>query len=106
MAWLLASESFSWGWWLIVFFVLFWALLAYLVLPRLHSILTRIYVPNYFIGRARTSDGLLGDPINLALLGSQAQLETAMADAGWTRADAVTVRSSWRMALRMVSKPD
>ncbi|GAB3794520.1 hypothetical protein GCM10028798_01390 [Humibacter antri] len=97
LAWLLASESFGWGWWLIVFFVLFWALLAYLVLPRLHSILTRIYVPNYFIGRARTSDGLLGDPINLALLGSQAQLETGMADAGWTRADPVTARSSWRI---------
>ena len=97
LAWLLASESFGWGWWLILFFVLFWALLAYLVLPRLHSILTRIYVPNYFIGRARTSDGLLGDPINLALLGSQAQLETAMVAAGWTRADAVTVRSSWRI---------
>ncbi|GAB3610323.1 hypothetical protein GCM10027414_24490 [Humibacter ginsengiterrae] len=97
LAWLLASESFGWGWWLILFFVLFWALLAYLVLPRLHSILTRIYVPNYFIGRARTSDGLLGDPINLALLGSQAQLETAMAAAGWTRADPVTARSSWRI---------
>ncbi|MHA7984606.1 LssY C-terminal domain-containing protein [Rathayibacter sp. CAU 1779] len=97
LAWLLAVESFSWGWWLILFFVLFWALLAYLVLPRLHSILTRIYVPNYFIGRARTSDGLLGDPINLAVLGSQAQLETAMAEAGWTRADPVTARTSWRI---------
>jgi hypothetical protein len=97
MAWLLASESFGMGWWLILFFVLFWLLLAYLVLPRLHSILTRIYVPNYFIGRARTSDGLLGDPINLALLGTQAQLLTAMADAGWTRADPVTARSSWRI---------
>lgn len=97
LAWLLASESFAMGWWLILFFVLFWALLAYLVLPRLHSILTRIYVPNYFIGRARTSDGLLGDPINLAMLGSQAQLLTAMADAGWMRADPVTARSSWRI---------
>ncbi|WP_246846264.1 LssY C-terminal domain-containing protein [Humibacter ginsenosidimutans] len=97
LAWLLASESLSWGWWLILFFVLFWGLLAYLVLPRLHSILTRIYVPNYFIGRARTSDGLLGDPINLAVLGSQSQLMTAMADAAWTRADPVTARSSWRI---------
>ncbi|WP_243061622.1 LssY C-terminal domain-containing protein [Humibacter sp. RRB41] len=97
LAWLLITESFSWGWWLILFFVLFWALLAYLVLPRLHSILTRIYVPNYFIGRARTSDGLLGDPINLALLGSQAQVESVMTEAGWTRADPVTLRSSWRI---------
>ena len=97
LAWLLVTESLSWGWWLILFFVLFWALLAYLVLPRLHKILTSIYVPNYFIGRARTSDGLLGDPINLALLGSQAQLESVMTEAGWTRADPVTLRSSWRI---------
>ena len=47
----------------------FWLVLAYLVLPRLHRILTTIYVPDYFIGRARTSDGLLGDPVNLALDG-------------------------------------
>ena len=30
-----------------------------------------IYVPDYFIGRARTSDGLLGDPVNLAVLGDE-----------------------------------
>jgi hypothetical protein len=102
LTWLVATESFEGGWWLVVYFILFWALLAYLVLPRLHRILTRIYVPNYFIGRARTSDGLLGDPINLAVLGSQAQLETAMADAGWTRADPVTARSSWRIVTSTV----
>ena len=54
---------------------MFWALVAYLVLPRLHRILTTIYVPDYFIGRARTSDGLLGDPINLAFMGDEAQVD-------------------------------
>ncbi|WP_431246226.1 LssY C-terminal domain-containing protein [Leifsonia xyli] len=97
LAWLVLTESFAWGWFLILFFVLFWVLLAYLVLPRLHRILTEIYVPDYFIGRARTSDGLLGDPINLALLGSEAQLDDAMRHAGWTRADDVTLRSSGRI---------
>ena len=48
-------------WWGILLLVFFWGLLAYLVLPRLHRILTSIYVPDYFIGRTRTSDGLLGD---------------------------------------------
>lgn len=48
-------------------------ILAYPALPRLHRILTRIYVPDYFIGRTRTSDGLLGDPVNLALLGRSFQ---------------------------------
>lgn len=97
LAWLVLTESFEWGWFLILFFVVFWVVLAYLVLPRLHRILTEIYVPDYFIGRARTSDGLLGDPINLALLGSEAQLDDAMREAGWTRADDVTLRSSRRI---------
>jgi hypothetical protein len=97
LAWLVITESFSWGWWQIAFYVLFWLVIAYLVLPRLHRILTRLYVPNYFIGRARTSDGLLGDPINLALLGSEEQLNLAMHEAGWIRADDVTLASSWRI---------
>ncbi|HEY5223054.1 MAG TPA: LssY C-terminal domain-containing protein [Microbacteriaceae bacterium] len=104
LAWLVLSESFAWGWWQIVFFVLFWLVLAYLVLPRLHRILTRLYVPNYFIGRARTSDGLLGDPINLALLGSEEQLKLAMSQAGWTRADDVTFASSWRIVTSTITR--
>jgi len=53
-----------------------------------------IYVPDYFIGRARTSDGLLGDPVNLAVLGTEDELRTAMSGAGWTLADPVSLRSS------------
>ena len=87
LAYLLLRQSFTLGWWQIAFVVVFWVLLAYLVLPRLHRILTRIYVPDYFIGRARTSDGLLGDPINLALLGEETQIHEAMDKAGWTLAD-------------------
>lgn len=97
LAFVLLRESFSFGWWQIAFAVAFWVLLAYLVLPRLHRILTRIYVPDYFIGRARTSDGLLGDPVNLALLGSEAQLHSAMLAAGWTRADDLSLRTGMRI---------
>ena len=94
LAWLVLSEGFTWGWYLVPFFILFWLMLAYLVLPRLHRILTSIYVPDYFIGRARTSDGLLGDPINLAVLGTEEQLHEAMTRSGWIRADEVTLASS------------
>ncbi len=87
LSYLLVKASFTLGWWQVLFVVVFWLLLAYLVLPRLHRILTTIYVPNYFIGRARTSDGLLGDPINLALLGTEPQVHAAMSRAGWTLAD-------------------
>lgn len=91
------EETFDYGWWGFLLIVLFWGLLAYLVLPRLHRILTSIYVPDYFIGRTRTSDGLLGDPVNLALMGSGEQIVAAMETAGWTRADPVTAASSWRI---------
>jgi hypothetical protein len=97
LAYLLAANSFSFGWWQIVAAIVFWVLLAYLVLPRLHRILTAIYVPGYFIGRARTSDGLLGDPINLAAFGSESQVHEAMAAAGWTRADDLSLRTGLRI---------
>lgn len=97
LAYLSFTETFTLGWWGILFAVVFWVLLAYLVLPRLHRILTTIYVPEYFIGRARTSDGLLGDPVNLAFLGTGPQIRRALEEAGWTRADPVTLRSSWRI---------
>lgn len=104
LAYLGFTETFSLGWWGIAAAVVFWALLAYLVLPRLHRILTTIYVPDYFIGRARTSDGLLGDPINLAFRGTGTQIEAAMRAAGWTRADDVTLASSWRIITSTLSR--
>lgn len=90
-------EAFEVGWWGILLGVVLWGLLAYLVLPRLHRILTVIYVPDYFIGRARTSDGLLGDPVNIGLRGSQEQIEEVLRSANWTKADPVDLRSSWRI---------
>lgn len=104
LALLLATESFEWGWGAIWFVLAFWLVLAYLVLPRLHRILTQLYVPNYFIGRARTSDGLLGDPVNLALLGTAEQLEQTMEAAGWTKADQVTGVSSWRIITSTITR--
>lgn len=97
LAYLSLTETFHVGWWGIPFFLVFWVLLAYLVLPRLHRILTTIYVPDYFIGRTRTSDGLLGDPVNLAFHGTGEQIRTALEAAGWTKAEPVTLGSSWRI---------
>ncbi|MEI5582842.1 MULTISPECIES: LssY C-terminal domain-containing protein [unclassified Agromyces] len=104
LAWLLFEQSFEFGWWGIAFFVVFWLVLAYLVLPRLHRILTTIYVPDYFIGRTRTSDGLLGDPVNLAFDGPEVAVHAAMGAGGWTRADEVTLGSSWRIVTSTLSR--
>jgi len=104
LAYLNLTDTFRYGWWGFAFAVAFWVLLAYLVLPRLHRILTTIYVPDYFIGRARTSDGLLGDPVNLAFLGDAQQIHSAMRQAVWTQADPVTLGTSWRIVTSTLTR--
>jgi hypothetical protein len=98
--------------WLIVFVVfrfadhqLHWVLAcaitygiaAYVVLPRTVlislKILQRRHVPRFTM----TGDGLPGDPVNLVLAGTLAQLRAAFAKAGWSEADRLTLASSWRM---------
>jgi len=58
---------------------------AYVVLPRAVrmslKVLQRKRVPRYTI----TGDGLPGDPVNLVLKGTRAQLDAAFAAAGWYR---------------------
>jgi hypothetical protein len=103
LAYLVFRESIQPGWPMLLLIV-FWVLLTYLLLPRLHRILTRVYVPGYFIGRARTSDGLLGDPINLALRGQEAQVHAAMTRAGWTRADDLSLTSGRKILTSTLSR--
>ena len=103
LAYLLVRESVRPGWPLLLL-VVFWVLLTYLLLPRLHRILTRIYVPRYFIGRAHTSDGLLGDPINLALRGNEAQVHRVMSRGGWTRADDLSLATGLQIVRSTVRR--
>jgi hypothetical protein len=74
-----------------------YAIAAYVILPRAVrvglKILQRKRVPRYTI----TADGLPGDPVNLVLVGTLSQLCAAFAGAGWAQADALTLKSSWRM---------
>ena len=99
LAFLLVHQLLTVGWRHLWAFLPFWIIVTYLLLPRLHSLLTRVYVPNYFIGRSRTREGLLGDPVNLGFRGSVEQLHTAMLRAGWHRADEINLESSRRMVL-------
>lgn len=96
-AWAVARASLDTEWWGLLLLVVFWVVLAYLALPRVNRVLSSIYVPDYFIGRTRTSDGLLGDPLNLALRGTGEQVSTALQRAGWVKADPVTLASSVRI---------
>jgi len=70
---------------------------AYIVLPRVIRlglrILRRKRVPSYTI----TGDGLPGDPVNVALVGTLQQLQSAFAISGWSEADRLGLASSWGM---------
>ena len=79
LAWLVFREGWQTGsWWLVALFAIAWLITAYVGLPRLHRILSNLYVPNYFIGRTRTADGLLSDPVNLAFRGTEEQLHKVL----------------------------
>ena len=70
---------------------------AYIILPRAVriglKILQRKLVPSFTI----TGDGLPGDPVNVALIGTLQQLRAAFATLGWSEADQLGLASSWRM---------
>jgi hypothetical protein len=75
---------------------------TYIILPRVIrlglKILQRRLVPSYTI----TGDGLPGDPVNLALIGTLQQLRAAFATLDWSEADRLGVASSWRMVRAFV----
>lgn len=79
-----------------------WAVLAYFILPRLNRLFAKIYVPDYFIGRVRTGDGLLGDPVNLALLGNKKQLIMAMEKSGWIQSDDLSFKANLKIISSVV----
>lgn len=74
-----------------------WLATAYIFIPRVHRILTKLYLPDYYIGRSRTGDGLLADPVNLAFVGTRSQIIDSMKQAGWVRADELNLRTSIKM---------
>ncbi len=97
MAGLYLVEGFSFSLVRLLYLVGFWLLLTYIALPRLHQVLTWIYLPDYFFGRTRTVEGVLSDPVNLAFDGTERDLHVAMRKAGWVLAEERTVGSAWGM---------
>jgi hypothetical protein len=75
---------------------------AYIFLPRAVrmglKILQRKRVPSFTI----TGDGLPGDPVNVVLIGTLRELNAAFAISGWSVADRLGLKSSWRMVRSFV----
>jgi hypothetical protein len=79
---------------ILVGLLLVWALLAYLVLPALW----RHHEHQPGLAHAplvtRTPQGIPGDPLNVALLGTEPQVDAALVAAGWSAAATLGLRAS------------
>jgi hypothetical protein len=84
-----------------------YAVLAYLVLPRAWRHYGHLPALEELPTRTTAPDGLAGDPLNVALVGDEAQLRGAFAAAGWSAAAPVTLRSGIGIAKSVVlDRPD
>lgn len=91
-------------------FLVVYLLVAYLALPFLWRWRTRAArhpALDDMPRTARTHDGIPGDPINIALIGREADVTHALIAAGWHPATALGLRSDLRIAADTVlRRPD
>jgi LssY C-terminus len=79
--------------------------IAYLLMPTFWTRYTRRHSAFDNLPRiTRAGDGLPGDPLNVALIGTEDQLKRIMLAAKWYPADALTLRSCLRIAEDTVLK--
>jgi len=87
---------------------LLWAVAAYVIVPRLWLLYFRRHP--LLVASARvtlTGDGHPGDPVNIALIGSEGEIVRAMTAAGWFPANPITLASCVRIAADTVfHRPD
>ena len=85
-----------------------WAVAAYVIVPRLWVLYFRRH--RSLVESARvtlTGDGHPGDPINIALVGSETEIVRGMTAAGWFPANPITFASCVRIAADTVfRRPD
>ena len=75
-----------------------YAVFAYVLMPVSWRQYHRFAGAPGSCGVTRTLEGIAADPLNVALVGSEAEVAAAMRAAGWTPADRITFRSGWKDA--------
>jgi hypothetical protein len=85
--------------------VLIWLVLAYFLVPALWKVYTHRH-PSLedMPGVTFTADGIPADPINVALIGTRAEVMKIMLAANWHPADKLTLRSCLEIAEASVFK--
>jgi len=84
----------------IAFVVAVWALVAYLAAPFIWSELERGTAPLPML--TTTPLGIPGDPVNLGLVGTEAEIVRAFHAIGWRPADSVTLKSAVEIGLSVL----
>ena len=94
--------------WAVAVAIMTYLLIAYLVMPRLDHWKARRH-PDLAAGAhlTQTGSGIPGDPLNIAVVGSEEEVVRALHAAGWDPANPLTFASSVRIAVDTVfKKPD
>ena len=87
------------AWWTIFSLVAAWAVIAYVIMPLWWERYAQSHTGLDGIPRiTATTAGIAGDPVNVALVGSQDQLTAIFAAAGWSPADPLSLMSDARIA--------
>ncbi|WP_295805600.1 LssY C-terminal domain-containing protein [uncultured Nitratireductor sp.] len=79
-----------------------YALAAYVILPLIVRASVVLLRRNRIPRVTRSADGLPADPVNLVLIGSLKQLQSAFSAADWNTADPLTLRSAAKMIVCFV----
>ena len=83
---------------LIIVTIGIWAVAAYLFLPWWWRVHVRRHPALYYAPTVtHTHNGIPGDPLNIALIGTEDEVVSAMCAAGWSPADPITPKSSLRI---------
>jgi len=84
--------------------VITYVVTAYEFVPEIWGVVERRHPALDTVGTpAFTSAGIPGDPFNVAFIGSEADLQHAILEAGWYPADPITLKSSMRIAIDSVA---
>jgi hypothetical protein len=85
-----------------------WATVAYVIAPRLWEIFYAHSASLADLSRVtHTADGHPGDPVDIALVGSEEEVVKAMIGGGWYAADPITFATSLRIvADSLLRRPD
>jgi hypothetical protein len=95
-------------WTFLISLLAVWAVASYVVVPLIwKEYFTRHPMRDEAPRITRTADGHPGDPLNIALVGAEADTIRAMTAAGWYPADPITLASSVRIVVDSVfRRPD